>query len=365
MQRVKDDSGAVAVLVAIAMVALLGMATIVVDVGQVYAERRQLQNSADAAVLSLVQDCPVAGCDTNTSTGGRAGTKANQNTADGAATVSQICGNATSLSPCSPASGLGDWDCRPVPGSLASADYVQVRTETRANSGGSLLPPFLARVLNPGYAGTTVRACARASWGGPAALTAGLSLTISSCEWDLATAGGTSFPVYPPAPPTSAERVLELHTTGGTVCPTAGHAGSDEAGAFGWLDDTNGNCTTEVSTTTGEYSTSTGVSISQNCQDALDVALTAPYPVLEIPVYQSVVGSGGNSTYTLRGFTAFVVTGARLPGYNRNSWLYPSNPQRCGGPRKCVYGFFTKSLVPVSGTVGGPSMGVTVIQLSG
>jgi hypothetical protein len=85
-----------------------------------------------------------------------------------------------------------------------------------------------------------------------------------------------------------------------------------------------------------------------------------------IPVYNSATANGTNTTYSIRGFAAFVVTGAKLPGYNRPSWLYPSNPNRCtGGQEKCIYGFFTQGLVPVGGTIGGPSMGVTVVQMSG
>ncbi len=46
-----DDRGAVLVWVALMIVVLLGVGALVIDVGALYAERRQLQNGADAAAL--------------------------------------------------------------------------------------------------------------------------------------------------------------------------------------------------------------------------------------------------------------------------------------------------------------------------
>lgn len=57
-RRAANDEGAVAVLVAVLMVALLGFAAIVVDAGAVYAQRRQMQTAADAAALAGVQELP-------------------------------------------------------------------------------------------------------------------------------------------------------------------------------------------------------------------------------------------------------------------------------------------------------------------
>ena len=51
------DSGAVAVVVAVAMLALLGAAALAVDVGSLYSERAQLQNGADAAAIAIAQAC--------------------------------------------------------------------------------------------------------------------------------------------------------------------------------------------------------------------------------------------------------------------------------------------------------------------
>ncbi|MDZ4178087.1 MAG: Tad domain-containing protein, partial [Coriobacteriia bacterium] len=54
----RDQEGAVAVLVAVLIVALLAFAAIVVDAGAVYAQRRQMQTAADSAALAGVQELP-------------------------------------------------------------------------------------------------------------------------------------------------------------------------------------------------------------------------------------------------------------------------------------------------------------------
>ena len=57
--RCGDDRGAVTAVVAVVLGAgvLLGMATVVVDVGRLYAEREQLQSGADAAAWAAAESC--------------------------------------------------------------------------------------------------------------------------------------------------------------------------------------------------------------------------------------------------------------------------------------------------------------------
>ena len=58
--RAGDESGAVAVVVAITMTVVLAMAALVVDVGSIQARRAQLQEAADSAVLAIAQQCAKA-----------------------------------------------------------------------------------------------------------------------------------------------------------------------------------------------------------------------------------------------------------------------------------------------------------------
>lgn len=365
MQRIaRDERGAVAVVVAICMTALLGMGTLVLDVGQLYAERRQLQNGADAAVLSLALDCPTAaGCSTDTSTTGQAGVKADQNDANQVnddAQISQICGNAAALQPCSSPSGLGPWDCRPVPSGLTAANYVQVRTETRRAGGGNLVPPLLARVLVPGYTGTSVRACARASWGPAAGLTSQLPLTISLCEFQKYTAGGFSPP--PPYPANySGEKTIYFHNTTKAPSCKAGPSGADLPGGFGWLNTTE-DCVA-TTTTTGWVADSTGVPPPNSCSNAELLAMRGT--LVNIPIYDETNGlNGSNGAYGIVGYAAFYLTGYVFPSAKQKSLLTNTFP--CSGPDNCISGVFTQDLSPVAGTIGtGPSFGSTTIQMSG
>ncbi len=61
------ERGAAGVLVAVMMLVLIGAGAMAVDVGQIYAERAQLQNAADAGALAVAQSCRKAGACTQCS----------------------------------------------------------------------------------------------------------------------------------------------------------------------------------------------------------------------------------------------------------------------------------------------------------
>src|SRR5262249_58805836 len=65
----KDDRGAIGIMVAVLLGGgvLLGMAALVVDVGQIYQNRAELQNGADAGALAVARQCGLNNC-TNTTT---------------------------------------------------------------------------------------------------------------------------------------------------------------------------------------------------------------------------------------------------------------------------------------------------------
>lgn len=354
-----DDRGAIGVLVAILIGSgvLLGFGAMVVDVGQIYAERAQLQNGADAGALAVARSCAQGPC-----APGAAQSYANANSAHGSAAVDLVCGSG-SLGSC-PARTGGLTDCPPPP--PAGTNYVDVHTSTLMPGGSTLLPPVFAKTLigNQSYNGTTVRACAQAVWGPPAAL-GGVAVTFSACEWDLATSNGTVFAPPPPYPPNalpspSLDQVIKLHTTSSsTGCPTE-PAGADAPGNFGWTTDPNNNCTTRV--IAGTYGGNTGTSVSQACQVALS-ADQANRALIFIPIYVSVSGTGANSVYTLKGFAAFVITGYHMPGFKASDWLNSAND--CTGSDFCINGYFTQGLVPTPGPPGGHDLGADFIRLTG
>jgi len=59
-----DERGVVAAIVAILLGTgvLLGMGALVIDVGQIYQERAELQNGADAAALAVAESCALGAC---------------------------------------------------------------------------------------------------------------------------------------------------------------------------------------------------------------------------------------------------------------------------------------------------------------
>ena len=151
MQRIRDERGAVGVVVALLMVPLIGFAAIAIDVSAMYAERQQLQSGADAGALAIAQDCGRGACG---STGQTAQTFAtsNLNKASSTATVTSL-----------------------------TAPQVTVR-----NTG--IKQHWFAPVL--GVTLTSISASATVAWGSPTGGTAELPLAILLCEWRKQTGGG-------------------------------------------------------------------------------------------------------------------------------------------------------------------------------
>ena len=60
----RDERGVVGVIVAMLLGAgvLTGMAALVLDIGQIYQERIELQNGADAAALGVAKSCALGAC---------------------------------------------------------------------------------------------------------------------------------------------------------------------------------------------------------------------------------------------------------------------------------------------------------------
>jgi Flp pilus assembly protein TadG len=367
----RDDGGAIAVLVAVLIGAgvLFGMGALVIDVGQLYENRAELQNGADAAALAVARSCAQGTCDPS-----KAATYANDNASrltGGRANVTFVCG-ATGVNGAVP---VGTGLC-PVtakknacpPNPAAGANYVDVETSTLLPNGSTVLPPVLGGTLVSGYSGRTVYACAQAEWGGPAT-SATVGFTISACDWDGATGVGTSFGPQPPYPTNSGPNpsyapydhliYLKGGPTGG--CTSEPPAQNDSPGNFGWTDDAALNCTTFVSK--GTYSGSTGNSVDQYCKTALPT-WQQNRTVLYVPVYSSIANPGANAVYTLKGFAAFVITGYKLPSMSATDWVTGSVPN-CGGGNTCISGFFTQALVDTTGSFGGVNLGATMMKLTG
>ncbi|WP_445442970.1 pilus assembly protein TadG-related protein [Clavibacter sp. km1a] len=310
----RDERGAVGVIVAVAMVALCGFAAVSIDVGALYVERAQLQNGADAAALAIAQDCADGSCVDTTAT---ARAFANANSGDGAANVA-------------------------VP--TLGANFVEVTTSTRESDGTGALALTFAPVL--GIDSQAVAATATARWGSPLTGPAALGMTFAPCVFQL----------------DGAIQVISMHgDSGGVSCASTSPSGKVLPGGFGWLKDTAGDCQARVTAgTTATVSGSTGVSLPPGCAALLTRMADE---VILLPVYSDLGGTGTSAYYQISGWAAFRLLGWNFPGYTYNSQSYVG--AHCKGTCKGIIGRFV-SFVSLDDrfSVGGPSLGTSIVELS-
>jgi Flp pilus assembly protein TadG len=269
------DGGAVAVIVAIAMVALMGSAALAVDVGALLSERGQLQNGADAASIAIAQACAAnatsTACASPTTT---AQSLANGNTLAGAADVRSVA----------------------VSGSTATVTL------------GKTVPTSFAAAL--GIMSKDVSASATASWGSPSSGPAVLPLAFASCS-------------YTAKPLGTAEDLL-AHSIGDSTgsCKNTVN-GMILPGGFGWLNVPSGTCNLASIATNSSYAASSdsGNSASQACKALLPAMLGK---TVILPVFDSTTGQGTGGTYHIGAWAAFQLLGWGFPSYSVNTTGDPS-----------------------------------------
>jgi Flp pilus assembly protein TadG len=330
----------------------------VIDVGQLYQERAQLQSGADAAALAVAKSCILGTCTPSTALS-TAQTYANDNATDGVSGVGTVCGYADTLTACGTSSGAMT-ACPSPPAS--GTNYVDVNTSTKTSGGATTIAPIFAKDLlgNSTYVGTKVLACAQVEWnlsGGATYSGIFTAFSTPACQLDKQSTAGYIYGSPPSVslPSSSYDMKLTLSYGGKAGCSTEA-SGSDGPGTFGWLTETGG-CTEDPPLAT-TYSVHTSTT-SANCNtplydDAQDKTL------IYIPVYTSVSGSGTSAVYNVKGAAAFVVTGYNVPGTGQfasyTDWLNSANT--CTGTTYCIDGYF----VNAAGTL---SPGVTSMQLTG
>ena len=369
----RDERGAIGVLVAVLLGGgvLLGMGALAIDVGQLYQERAELQNGADSGALGVAKSC-VDGLSTCTLGGATsialsyASLNASQLTGHSAGLSQQICGRGIPGAPlCGPSNGAMT-DCPSPP---ASGNYVDVHTSTLLPNNSTLLPPVFARTL--GFGGTNVKACAQAEWGS-AIQADSLAFTISLCEWNQFTGGN----------PYGTEIAVVEH---GNADTCTGPSGQQLAGGFGWLAGTNCTATLNFSNpplVTGE--SKPGTSLPPGCAAAIQNDLNT---VVFLPVFNGFTSGnkgGNNGTFNLIGLAAFYLNGwINMPSGLSDHYppQYPSKKTAqafCaaaasggsgkGSNERCLFGYFTHGLVPVTNDVGPPGtnyFGAGAVRLSG
>src|ERR1017187_4551079 len=333
----RDERGAIGVLIAMMFGAgvLTGMGALVIDTGQLFQERAELQNGADAAALAVAKSCGSGTCASSL-----AAQYANENASalTGNTAASTVCGSVSPLTACT--ASTGPLDCP-----TGSGNYVDVHTSTKLSGGATLLPPVFAKTLlgNGSYQGSTVQACAQATWiAGMPSNPLVTAFTISACEWDLATTAGTVYAPAPPATALSARDQKIMLRSGATTGCTHYASPADPANLFGWVTETGG-CTLQIPGTTYSVLTTTS---SPNCNTPLfDDAQNKS--LIYVPVYTKVTGCGGSTVYNLKAIYGFVVTGYNIPGSTFNTYTDSLNSlNNCTGTTYCIDGYFVKPNVP-------------------
>lgn len=350
LRGLRRDEGVTVVLVGIILAVLLGLAGMAIDLGVVYAERRELRTAADAAALAIAEDCArgTRPCDQPTALG-TAALYADANAWDGSSVVDSV-----ELSFTGPTSGsvrvvTSAWD--------ASADQAGVRV------------PLMSLL---GIDRVEVGAAATAIFEHPAA-GGGIPLTIDTCEFAMATNGGTTMG------PESRTLLIfkDLAPEPQEYCP-AGSAGKDAPGSFGWLRTNGTDCWAEATVRPPWPQADTGVSPATGC-DPPDLRGLVGQEVV-IPVYydicrdaageecseETVVGSadvvgGANTYYAIAGFASFQLEAF----FFSQQYKYPSDFS-CGthnSSDRCIQGYFTTQAL-YTGETGGGSFGVFVVKLT-
>jgi len=385
------EQGAVAIIVALFMCfVVIGLGALTVDVGNINANRRVLQNGADAVALAVARQCADDGtcnpADPNLQILENA--NANVNAAPGVTGIRRvdgkpaICGIGPGLQPCTSAPDTRN--LQECPGTPPGSKYVRVYTETTNAQGAHILPYSFGAAITGVGSGADQQTCASVAWGPIGTYTASVPLTLSLCMFDAMVAQYGSAGNLPPSPsgdwpgygaghvnpwPVASAEKVEYTTKYVGTCPNSnGHTAN---GSFGWL--TANLC--HASVTSGNW-------VNGDPGNNYQCDISAYYgKIIAIPIFDCVVSSGSapgsppgptskcdipssggsNIWYHISGWASFYLTGYRFPSVSEKSVRSGLAP--CSSPESCVSGWLTKltlSDAPIGS--GNTNYGITVLK---
>jgi Flp pilus assembly protein TadG len=309
----RNERGAVAIMVALVMVPLLGFAALSLDVGGMWWEKQKLQTAADAGALAIAQDCGRSAPACNTFT-----------------TTAQTLANANHPG-------------TPVTATVPDKTTSKVTVKTAAPRKHHFAPALGLRDSRDLTAQATV------GWGAPSGGTALLPLTFSLCEFLAQTGGGL--------PSTTDERTIYFTKSSNTGC--TGPSGNAVPGGFGWLKTIDGTTCRSTSTVNQTLMSETGNAVPQGCSVASFETLVNTTVLL--PLYDQASDNGTNAWYRLYGYAAFRITGYDFVG------KYQWNAKHCKGNEHCVKGYFTRFVSldeSFTYSATAPALGASVVALT-
>lgn len=408
--RRSPERGAVAMMVAIffGTGVFFAAAALTIDVGKINADRRQLQNGADAAALSAARDCITTECPSLTGSDvakanyARLVILANNNAADGATKLARVdstvavgaadlravCGTLDGLPACVGTDSTKLQECPASP--FPSAKYVQVYTQTlNADRSATLLPYSFGAAIAGVGTGANQQACAAVAVGPPEEGSA-LPITFSACEWLRDTGKGKNYapsppymtpPYMTPLPITYEVKIVlaDPKLSDGTGCKT--WLGHDLPGGFGWVTAST-DCAATI-TALSWMDVSTGNTVSDGtCKDVIPTYLNK---TVHLPVFDCLDPDGGfviddpfaipsqcpettvtgtKAWYHVMSLAAFYLTGWQLNGMTDHAPLDPEN--QCDTGSTCIYGWFFEEVDEDGGSIGGGSdLGLVKMLVAG
>lgn len=330
--RTDNERGAAAVLVAVMMLVLIGAGALAVDVGQIYAERAQLQNAADAGAIAIAQACHATGC-AQSEAETIAQDLADSNSNDSSSNVLQV--------------------------DMSVANQVTVRTTTRdGTSGAGFLHQMFSSALDAPPA--TVGAHATAGLFFPTR-GSGFPLAISNHCYNLSGAVATGV-------------VQKISYKPGGTC--TGPSGTQIPGGWGWLDQSS-PCEAETQTGSNEIGSDPGNNPPGGCAAILDewksTILAGGEVNVAFPIFNDATNQGQNGQFNIIGYATFKVWGWKFGNNHayefRNTASDPgmTSALACSaGNNRCIIGQFVKyETIDIFGSDpgGGADLGTSGIKL--
>lgn len=275
------ERGAIAAIIAVLMVILLGMAAISIDVAKLYSERAQLQNGADAVALMVAHKCAKDPNDSNCRHDAPLAKKlAGNNAVDGASNVESI--------------------------TINGGTVTVITGAEEAGAGVNSVSTFFAGVL--GAPTVEVGARSSAEWGSPRAGRPPFPLAFSICQ----VTGKVNQEI----------QLLMSHALakdkGNSSC--INKSGKEVPGGFGYLPTAAGTCSPNVDLDIngGWAPSDPGVNEPALCTAELyswAAEINAGREIIAfLPVFDEVRYTGKNADFHLVSFAAFKVVGWRLSG---------------------------------------------------
>jgi hypothetical protein len=329
--KLDKERGAAGVLVAVMMLVLIGAGALAVDTGQIYAERAQLQNAADAGAMAAAQQCHKAGACTVTQARLWAEELSGGNSNDGASTVDSL--------------------------DLSVPNQVKVVTSTLNGSNGFLTKMFASALNAPPV---TVRAAATAAWGPPSS-GSGFPLAISNHCYNLSAAAATA-------------EVQKISYKPGGTC--TGPSGTQIPGGWGWLDQSS-PCVATTATGSNQVGSDPGNNPPTLCDTILTgwkTTINAGGEVkVAFPVFDDATNHGQNGYFHVIGYATFKIWGWKFgqnsPYEFRDKASDPgmTSSLACNTPanNRCIIGQFVKfeTIDSFGGPPDGADLGTVDIKL--